>query len=123
LVELIHLYREVAVSHGAILRAWNKEDGPARLTNSSYGFQIMEEYNPDKIKEHLEVKKPFFDKLDGMKYVRDIIEWHVFKVKASTFPIKLFTNISIGPKCSTSSRVFIAFRVPNFSTELKGLSM
>jgi hypothetical protein len=50
----------------------------------------MEEYNPDKIKEHLEVKKPFFDKLDGRKYVRDTIEWHVFKVKTSLIPTKPF---------------------------------
>jgi hypothetical protein len=45
----------------------------------------MEEYNPKTIKEHLEVKKPFYDKLDGRRYVRDTIEWHVIKVKA--FPI------------------------------------
>jgi hypothetical protein len=90
LIELTHLHREVAVSHGAVLRAWNKEAGPARITKSSYGFQIMEEYNPDKIKEHLEVKKPFFDKLDGRKYVRDTIEWHVFKVNASSTPTKPF---------------------------------
>lgn len=44
----------------------------------------MEEYNPEKIKEHREVKKPFYDKLDGRYYVKDTIEWHVIKVKAPT---------------------------------------
>ncbi len=92
-----NLDREVAVSHGAILRAWNKEDGPTRITKSSYGFQIMEEYSPETIKEHLEVKKPFYDKLDGRYYVRDTIEWHVFKVKASTaFHFVLLLQLFIG---------------------------
>jgi len=40
----------------------------------------MEEYNPTKHPEHLEAKKKYTDKLDGMVYVRRVIEWHVCKV-------------------------------------------
>jgi hypothetical protein len=80
--ELTHRHREVAVSYGSVLRAWNKEDGPARITQSSYGFEIMEEYNPTKYPEHREAKKKFYDKLDGKTYVLRVIEWHVCKVSS-----------------------------------------
>lgn len=82
--ELTHIDREVAVSYGAILRAWNKEDGPARFIQSSYGFEIMEEYNPKRYPEHLQVKKKYKDKLDGKTYVEEVIEWHVCKVCSSS---------------------------------------
>ncbi len=48
-----------------------------------YGFEIMEEYNPEKYPEHLEAKRKFNDKLDGRIYVRNVIEWHVCKVSSS----------------------------------------
>ncbi|KAE9363645.1 hypothetical protein N431DRAFT_422567 [Stipitochalara longipes BDJ] len=70
---------EVAVSYGAVLRAWSKEDGPLRITQSSYGFEIMEEFNPIKHPEHRVAKKIFNDKLDGKVYVEHVIEWHVCK--------------------------------------------
>ncbi|PMD47527.1 hypothetical protein L207DRAFT_506529 [Hyaloscypha variabilis F] len=72
---------EVAVSYGAVLRAWSKEDGPLRITQSSYGFEIMEEFRPEVHKEHREAmrKKKFNDKLDGRVYLDGVIEWHVHK--------------------------------------------
>lgn len=44
----------------------------------------MEEYNTEHYKEHKEVKRPYTDKLDGRKYVLDVIEWHIFKVSATS---------------------------------------
>ena len=75
--------REIAVSYGAILRAWKKEDGPERITKSNYGFEIAEGYDPESYKEHIGVR-PFNDKLDGEKYILGVIEWIVFKVRSSS---------------------------------------
>jgi hypothetical protein len=64
---------------GAVLRALEKEDGPARITQSSYGFLRTEPHDPENCQAHKEVR-PTIDKLDGGKYVRNTIDWLVKKV-------------------------------------------
>ncbi|KIM99548.1 hypothetical protein OIDMADRAFT_19679 [Oidiodendron maius Zn] len=67
---------ETAIAHGAVLRAMNKEKGPKRIAQCSYGFLRTEPYR--EWDEHKGVK-PFIDELDGEKYVRDTIDWLVKK--------------------------------------------
>ncbi|MCJ1246533.1 hypothetical protein MMC30_003741 [Trapelia coarctata] len=70
---------ETAVASGAILRALNKENGPARVMLSSYGFLRTEPYEPEVVPAHREIKRPWHDPLDGRKYVKNTIDWLVKK--------------------------------------------
>ncbi|KAI1395126.1 hypothetical protein F4819DRAFT_506014 [Hypoxylon fuscum] len=63
--------RVEAVASGAVLRALNKNDGPARLMRSSYGIRRDEPLGSHK--EHGSAK-PFRDPVDGLKYIRTI-DW------------------------------------------------
>jgi hypothetical protein len=67
---------------GAVLRALEKEDGPARITQSSYGFLRTEPHEPEVLAAHKEVR-PTIDKLDGKDYVRNTIDWLVKKVSGT----------------------------------------
>ena len=67
---------ETAVAHGAVLRALDKDDGPARITNSSYGFLRSEPFG--EWPEHTGVRA-HTDKLDGFRYVDNTIDWLVKK--------------------------------------------
>jgi len=67
------------VAVGAVLRALRKEDGPARIIQSSYGFLRTEPYEPEAIEAHKDVH-PWFDPLDGMKYIKNTILWFIRKV-------------------------------------------
>jgi hypothetical protein len=69
------------VSLGAVLRALEKEEGPARITQSSYGFLRTEPHEPEVFQAHKEVR-PTIDKLDGKRYIRNTIDWLVKKVAA-----------------------------------------
>lgn len=69
----------IAVSHGAVLRALRKEDGPARIIQSSYGFLRTEPLEPNVWDAHKDVHG-WFDRLDGNMYVKDTIDWLVQKV-------------------------------------------
>ncbi|ETS77294.1 hypothetical protein PFICI_11168 [Pestalotiopsis fici W106-1] len=62
-----------AVASGAVLRAFNKEQGPRRLARSSYGILRTEPFGdyPD---EHKGVK-PSYDRHDGLPYVKRTIDW------------------------------------------------
>ncbi len=62
-----------------MLRALNKEYGPDRITQSSYGFEITEEYSKETIPAHANVK-PTKDPLDGISYVDNVIDWVIIKV-------------------------------------------
>lgn len=68
------------MAQGAVLRALNKEDGPDRTTQSSYGFEITEPYSKDTIKAHANIR-PIYDNLDGISYVDNVIEWVIVKVR------------------------------------------
>jgi hypothetical protein len=69
---------ETAMAHGAVLRALDEEDELLRNSRSSYGFTTMEELNRD-LEAHKNVK-PHYDKVDGMAYVKNVINWTIKKV-------------------------------------------
>ncbi|TVY93244.1 hypothetical protein LAWI1_G001604 [Lachnellula willkommii] len=69
--------QESAVAVGAVLRALDKENGPQRITKSSYGFLRTEPYEPHTWEAHAETK-PTIDQNDGEKYVKTIY-WLICK--------------------------------------------
>jgi hypothetical protein len=71
--------RTTAVARGAVLRAFNKNHGPTRITSCSYGFLRTEPYAPD---EHPAHKNARFviDKADGERYINHTIDWLIQKV-------------------------------------------
>lgn len=81
-----------AVAHGAVLRALRKEDGPARIVQSSYGFLRTEPHEPEVLEAHQSIR-PWYDKVDGLPYVKDTIDWLIKKVRRIPRQIKLYTWI------------------------------
>jgi hypothetical protein len=69
--------RSTAVACGAVIRALRKEDGPARILQSSYGFLRTEPYGTQ---EAHASQKPKPDKIDGLDYIDNTIEWMIHKV-------------------------------------------
>ena len=69
--------RSTAVACGAVLRALRKEDGPARVSQASYGFIRTERY--DTQVEHVG-QVPITDKIDGNQYIDNTIDWVIKKV-------------------------------------------
>jgi hypothetical protein len=69
--------RSTAVACGAVIRALRKEDGPARILQSSYGFLRTEPYGTQ---EAHASQKPKPDKIDGLDYIDNTIEWMINKV-------------------------------------------
>lgn len=67
------------VVKGAVLRALNKANGPARFSSCSYGFLIDELYQPDKIDAHKNVR-PRKNETDGKRYINNSIFWLIQKV-------------------------------------------
>lgn len=80
---------------GAVLRALDKENGPQRITKSSYGFLRTEPYEPLMWKAHAETK-PTIDQNDGEKYVVKTIYWLICKVRKraikSAMPVPVLTR-------------------------------
>ena len=74
-------HRSTAVSQGAVLRALRKEDGPARVLQSSYGFIRSEKYMdlPEYAEAHRQQKK-WKDKIDGLNYIENTVRWEFHKV-------------------------------------------
>lgn len=72
-------FSEIAVAHGAVLRALDKENGPTRFTESSYGFLRTEPYS----KEIHPDMRPMIDPLDGERYIKHTIDWLIKKVSGS----------------------------------------
>jgi hypothetical protein len=71
-----------AVVRGALLRAFNKELGPDRITGCSYGFLHTELYEPDSVVAHRKVKC-MVDKVDGERYIDSTIKWLINKVSVT----------------------------------------
>jgi len=76
LLSKIHLVEDAktsnaAVSSGAVLRALNKENGPRRFAQSSYGFLRREPFQPLVFKAHSHTR-PKRDSIDGELYVEVI---------------------------------------------------
>jgi hypothetical protein len=69
-----------AVAAGAVLRASNKEDAPQRYIRSSYGILRNEPYDPN-FPPHKKAPRSF-DRLDGISYVKNTIDW-VIKLVSS----------------------------------------
>lgn len=67
------------VSHGAVFRALNKEDGPQRQIMASLGVLQHEIYNPN-LRAHLLSSNRRYG-MDGKSYVLEVIEWIIRKVR------------------------------------------
>jgi hypothetical protein len=69
---------ETAVASGAVLRALQKENGPTRIIQSSYGFLRTEPREPHVFPEYENVC-PWLDRLDGNYYVKNTLDWLIKK--------------------------------------------
>lgn len=67
-----------AVARGAVLRALRKEDGPVRITRTSYGVLRSDLY--DKNEPAHKGLKGRRDRADGQLYIKDTIKWLILKV-------------------------------------------
>ena len=74
------LHRSTVVARGAVLRAFNKDNGPQRTIQCSYGFLRTETYEPNEIPAHAEAK-PRIDKADGERIIDGTIDWFIQKVR------------------------------------------
>ncbi|KAH7083967.1 hypothetical protein FB567DRAFT_581428 [Paraphoma chrysanthemicola] len=80
------------VARGAVLRALNKKDGPARITQCSYGFLSSMPYEPEEFDAHKGTKCRI-NAADGERYVDGVIKWviqagqQVENLQAFTFPV------------------------------------
>lgn len=112
---------ETDVMCGAILRAWDKEHGPDRITQLSYGFEVTEEHEPDVHEAHKKLRgKP--DKLDGRSYVHGTLDWVVLKGKEvpnyKEYSITVYRIVSATRKSFKLDEVlWISSSDPNTSTE------
>lgn len=76
-----------AVARGAVLRALNKQDGPNRISRSSFGFLHHEQYKT--FPEHEEAGvKPTKDSVDHYDSVNDTIRW-VIQAVCETYPLSI----------------------------------
>jgi hypothetical protein len=73
--------RDTAVASGAVLRALNRELGPVRIIQSSYGYLRTEPWDPDAIEAHRISKIKQADPNDGDLYVKNTICWVLKKVR------------------------------------------
>ncbi|RHZ51804.1 Hsp70 family protein [Aspergillus thermomutatus] len=70
---------ETAVACGAVLRALNRELGPVRIIQSSYGYLRTEPWDPDAIEAHRSSRPKQADPNDGDLYVKNTIHWFLKK--------------------------------------------
>ncbi|KAF9887626.1 hypothetical protein FE257_009719 [Aspergillus nanangensis] len=66
-----------AVASGAILRALQKDEGPAKTIFSSYGLLRTEPYDKTNPAHIQQIKFKRYDKHDGDPYIKDTISWFV----------------------------------------------
>lgn len=86
----------MAVSSGAVLRALNKENGPKRFAQSSYGFLRQEPHQPLVFKAHSH-KTPKRDELDGERYV-DVINYFMRKESLFQERLPILETTLTGPR-------------------------
>jgi len=91
------------VAYGAILRAWVKEEGPNRICQSNYGFEVSEEHNPTIYQEHA-VARPNIDPTDGRAYVNGTIDWRI--LKGETVPSKKEYSITVYRVFTATRKIF-----------------
>ena len=68
-----------SVARGAVLRALNKQDGPQRYLQTSFGFLRTELHDPVHVAAHQGIK-PTSDRVDGFDSIEDTIYWVLQKV-------------------------------------------
>jgi hypothetical protein len=68
-----------------------KEDGPARIVQSSYGFLRIEPHEPEVWEAHRNIH-PWYDKVDGLYYVKDTIDWLIKKVGRAALQISRLSD-------------------------------
>ncbi|KAK7906417.1 hypothetical protein PG985_016423 [Apiospora marii] len=76
-------FRTTAVASGAVLRAFNKEQGPKRLARSSYGILRTEPFG--ECEEH-EGLRPYYNPYDGQPYIKDTVDW-ILKLGSEVPPV------------------------------------
>ncbi|EXJ88661.1 hypothetical protein A1O1_05592 [Capronia coronata CBS 617.96] len=80
---------ESAVARGAVLRALRKENGPGRITRSSYGILQSQRYNEDDLKHRkFRVSR---SPADGELYIMNTINWIIHK--DTTVPTRYETSV------------------------------
>ena len=84
-------YSVTAVASGAVLRALNKEQGPSRQARSSYGILRSELFNKE---VHHKDLKPVWDDVDGMRYIKNTIDWILKKVRLG-YILKLKVSLTM----------------------------
>ncbi|OQV02278.1 hypothetical protein CLAIMM_07504 isoform 3 [Cladophialophora immunda] len=111
-----------AVAKGAILRAARKEDGPARILQSSYGFLRSERYL--EFQEHAG-QTPVRDRADGLLYIDHTIEWMIHSVtnyppvRNYTVADKLSQGKKIPPQQEFSRDVEYTFPISKGNLEIR----
>jgi hypothetical protein len=83
-----NIFCATGVAKGAILRACDKENGPARMPRLSYGFLRHLEYQNEKwlakkfpaIAAAMKHGERTLDKIDGKYWVNDTIQWIIKSV-------------------------------------------
>jgi hypothetical protein len=68
-----------AVAAGAVARALNKDNGPKRYAQCSYGLMRLEPYEPKVFPAHVHATAKE-DKLDGDRYVK-VINYFMIRVQ------------------------------------------
>jgi hypothetical protein len=76
---MVRRLSSTVVARGAVLRALNKEKGPRRVIECSYGFLYAEVYQPEEHLAHRHTKCRI-DRVDGEKYIDKTISWKILKV-------------------------------------------
>lgn len=71
-------YVDSAVARGAVLRALNKENGPTRISRTSYGI-IFDDLFDRSLPEHQGLKGRT-DPIDGELYIKNTIHWQILQV-------------------------------------------
>ncbi|KFZ25488.1 hypothetical protein V502_00033 [Pseudogymnoascus sp. VKM F-4520 (FW-2644)] len=66
------------MSCGVARRAYQKDGGPSRISDLSYGFEVMEEFGPEKYEAHKGIQT-FEDRTYGCKYVPNVLNWLIPK--------------------------------------------
>ncbi|CZR60755.1 related to hsp70 protein [Phialocephala subalpina] len=99
---------ETLVARGAILRALDKKNGPTRVTRSSYGFLRTEPFDSTAYLAHVGIR-PSLDKVDGIYYVRNTIDWLI--KKGDRLPPRKEIVIDVYHTFTTSANLFLCEEV------------
>ena len=74
-----HRHETSCIARGAVLRALNKQNGPQRHLQTSFGFLRTELHDPLRVAAHKGIR-PTSDKVDGFDSIEGTIYWVLQKV-------------------------------------------